>query len=92
MPRAPITTRTMLWERRSDSTVYLLDWSLVTTSLGTMVESRSVIRGPDGIKDEDLVDSGYSAMQLLSAEDLYAQYNVGGAQWPHYRANDPGVL
>ncbi len=90
MPSAPILTRTLLWEALSDGTIHQLDWNLVTTSLGTMVEPRSLVRQSD-FKNEDFVDSGYSGMRKLQSDTMYTQIGFAGSQWPHYRANDPGV-
>lgn len=94
MPKAPITSRTLLWERLSDSTIHVLDWCVVTTSLGTMVEPRVLTRQSGAMQNEDLFDSSYSDLQALTAVPTgnYAldQLTIS-SQWPHYRADDPGV-
>jgi hypothetical protein len=92
MPSAPITGRTLLWEFLPDgTTIHQLDWNLVETSLGTMVEPRIMNRGIfDDIKNEDLSENGYTAILKLSSKDLYTTYNFIGTQWPHFRAGDPG--
>ena len=96
MPKAPVTTRTLVWERLEDGTIHLLDWCLVNTSLGMMVESRCITKQTGDIRDEDLFDSSFTDMAVIPpapsgnyAFDQVAFYN--GAQWPHYRATDPGV-
>jgi len=91
MPSAPILTRTLLWERLSDGSIHLLDWNLVNTSLGVMVEPRVLLRDSGAIKDEDLFESGYTDMMVLQSDSFFATYWFSGSQWPHYRANDPGV-
>jgi len=90
MPSAPILTRTLLWEALSDGTIHQLDWNLVTTSLGQMVEPRSLVRQAP-VQNEDFLDSGYSGMRKLQSDVMYTQIGFAGSQWPHYRANDPGV-
>jgi hypothetical protein len=91
MPSAPILTRTLLWERLGDGSIHVLDWNLVNTSLGLMVEPRVMLRESGAIKDEDLAESGYSDMTVLQSDNFFATYGFAGSQWPHYRANDPGV-
>jgi len=93
MPKPPIHARTLLWETLEDGTIHILDWNLVTTSLGTMVEARTINRSSIGdTQNEDLVDSGYTSIQKMSSQDLYRLYGFVGSQWPHYRGNDPGPL
>lgn len=95
MPKAPVLSRTLLWQTLSDGTVHLVDWCLVSTSLGLMVEPRLVDRPTgSGIQDEDWTDSSYSGISMLPASPSghYALDQLTqGAQWPHYRATDPGV-
>ncbi len=96
MPKAPITSRTLYWERLDDGTIHVLDWNLVAhQTLGAMVESRNITRiGPT--KNEDLYDSSYTeiavAPPLPSGNYAFDQAIFGGStQWPHFRADDPGV-
>lgn len=91
MPSPPILSRTLLWERLSDGTIHLLDWNLVTTSLGVMVEPRTLLHANGAMKDEDLLESGYTDMTVLQSDSFYATYHFAGSQWPHYRDNNPGV-
>ena len=94
MPSIPITSRTLIYERLEDGTLHLHDWNLVQTSLGAMVESRTMIRGIGGDqKDEELPESAYTDMRAITVAVLLSDYGFAGSQWPHYRANDPiGVL
>lgn len=89
MPRAPITSRTLLFEKLADGTLHQLDVCLVQTSLGQMVELRSILRPFGDIKDEDFVDSSYTQSVVMQSSDLFSKTNFGGCQWPHYRTNDP---
>jgi len=95
MPNAPITSRTLLWERLSDGSIHLSDWCLVVTSLGVMVEPRLMTRQTGDIKNEDLFDSAYSDLQAMPTLPTgnygLDQLAFAGSQWPHYRATDPGV-
>jgi hypothetical protein len=94
MPSAPIVSRTLLWRRLSDGTVQVLDWNTVTTSLGAMVESRSIAKARDGIADENLFDSSFSALSVapvVPSGNYALDQLMSSAQWPHYRAIDPGV-
>ncbi|HEX7767270.1 MAG TPA: hypothetical protein VF443_11185, partial [Nitrospira sp.] len=96
MPSTPITSRTLYYQQLSDGTFRLADWMLSTTSLGVMVEPRTVQRPFNNIKDEDGFDSSISTISVLPAmpTGVYAfdQMAYAGTQWPHYRANDPNTL
>lgn len=97
MPKAPITSRTLLYETLDDGSFHLLDFCLVTTSLGTMVELRNITRRPgDDIRNEDIVDSGFTNLQLVKVGQPTGDYGLdqllfNGSQWPHYRSADPGA-
>lgn len=97
MPKAPITARTLYWERLSDGTLHPIDWSLVTTSLGVMVEPKSLLRMPaaEGIRDEDLFDSSFTTIAVVPAlptgNYAFDQVAFQGVQWPRYRSTDPGA-
>lgn len=92
MPSAPILTRTLLWETLSDGTIHVLDWQLVQTSLGQMIEPRTLVRPIGDVKDEDLFESGFTDMRKVQSDAMWGLFNFAGSQWAHYRANDPGVL
>lgn len=96
MPNAPVTSRTLYYQRLSDGTLLLVDWMQSTTSLGTMVEPRTVQRPFNNIKDEDWFDSSVNTISVLPAlptgNYAFDQMAYAGAQWPHYRANDPNTL
>jgi len=96
MPSAPITARTLYSELLNDGvTRQLLDWCVVTTSLGDMVEPRVVTKQSGDMKNEDLVDSGYSTITTLPRLPTghYALDEASvSSQWPHYRATEPGGL
>lgn len=97
MPKTPITSRTLLYETLEDGTSHLLDFCLVTTSVGTMVEWRNIARRPgDEIKNEDVVDSSFTNFQLVREGQATGNYALdqllfNGSQWPHYRTSDPGA-
>lgn len=89
MPSAPILARTLLWETLSDGTVHQLDWNLVETNLGTMVEPRIMSRrSQDDMRHENLSDAGYTGIAKMSTADLYANYHFFGVQWPIFRGDD----
>lgn len=96
MPKAPVTARTLHWTRLDDSTITVVDWYTVTTSLGAMVESRTTVHLVSDMNNEDLYDTSVSEVALIAslptgnyALDQLAYGSVH--QWPHYRASDPGV-
>ncbi len=95
MPKTPITSRTLYWEPLSDGTIHVIDWCEVSTSLGVMVEPRVLTRQTGAIQNEDLFDSGYTSMAVVppipTGNYALDQLAFNGSQWPHFRADDPGV-
>lgn len=97
MPKLPITSRTLLYEVLDDGTFHLLDFTLVTTGMGTMVEFRNIARRPgESITNEDVVESSFTNLQLVRAGQATGNYALdqllfNGSQWPHFRATDPGA-
>lgn len=95
MPKTPVTSRTLFWETLSDGSLVLLDWHQVSTSLGLMIEPRTILRPMGEYRDEDLFDSSFSDLQRTPAIPTgnYAldQAIHSGRLWPHQRADDPGV-
>ena len=96
MPKAPITARTLYWELLDDGvTKQVLDWCLVTTSLGDMVEPRLIAKQSGNMKNEDLVDSGYSdivGLPRVPTGNYALDQATVSSQWPHYRSTEPGGI
>lgn len=78
----PILGRTMLYERLRDGTIHLLDWNLVSTTLGLMIEPRTMIRATGNMQNSDPYENGYTDMLEVPQATLFATYNFGGSQWP----------
>jgi hypothetical protein len=86
----------LVYTRISDGTIRLLEWNLVTTSLGVMVEPRCITKQTGAMQNEDLIDSSFTDLQTLPVAPTgnYAldQLGWGSSQWPHYRDNDPLIV
>jgi hypothetical protein len=83
---APIRSRTMLLMQLRDGTLRHLDWNLVTTTLGRMLEPRTLIKATGAMKNEDPYDSGFTDVLVLTEADA-VQVGVrgglgGGDCWP----------
>lgn len=83
MPRTPILNREGYYKTLTDGTIVDLDWNVVNTSLGAMLEPRQVTAGlgMDGAAI-DAVDAGYSRRLEYDEDLLVAQFNTGGRQLP----------
>ncbi len=81
-----ILNRTLLYrkltQREGQAPVYeLLDWCIVTTRIGSMIEPRTLIRATGNMQNSDVYDSGFNA--ILEADDqTLGQVGFGGTQWP----------
>lgn len=84
MPKAPILSRTQLFDtlpsrsgNRRAMTFYNLDWCLVNTSLGAMLEARPAIR-TGFAANEDPYDTDFNDRLPMARTQLYATFNSGG--------------
>ena len=78
---APILTRTLLYERLRDGSFALLDFCLVNTTLGTMIEPRPLIKASGKMVNEDVYDSAFTDIQEATPS-LVNAVQFSGSQWP----------
>lgn len=95
MPRAPIVYREAFYETvRGGTRDYLgnqpkreLEWYVVETELGTMVEPRTSINAVDAvgkIVNADLTDMSVSKFTEMDAGAFQNQYGTGGGSLVDY--------
>jgi len=78
----PITSRTMLFERLRDGTFRHLDFNLVNTSLGAMIEPRTLIRANGAMRNEDVYESAFTDWLVLDGATI-GQFGLTACnQWP----------
>lgn len=81
MPRAPILSRDCFYQKLRDGTYRDLDWNLVNTSLGAMVEARS-IGGYTGEQVLDLRDLSFNDRREFDENKFFRYHGTGGNQLP----------
>lgn len=88
MPKKPILSRTLLYDTlqsrgadRRTLTFFYLDWTLVQTSLGAMLEARPIIR-TGFAANEDPYDTDYNDRRPVTRAQLYPTFNSGGDLMP----------
>lgn len=80
--RAPITSRTLLYDTFPDGTKRLLDFALVGTSIGAMIEPRTLVRNGGAITAEDVYDiANFNDIQPVD-ETMRGQFSLNSTQWP----------
>lgn len=84
MPRAPIQTREIYAERLPDGSLRPLEFALVGTSLGAMVEPRPVMTLGNFSAAEDPADESFDRMVIGRREDVIGDilYVTGGFNTP----------
>jgi hypothetical protein len=77
--KEPILSRTLLMDTLRDGTKMLLDWNLVETSLGTMLEpaSISLVNG-EATAAIDAMDAGFSKTLEIDEDTIQGLFNSGG--------------
>lgn len=88
MPRLPIRRRTLLYERLPrNGGLRLLDFCLVDTTLGAMVEPRVMNRAANGTSVDDPFDSAYTDIMEVD-EKIRGSLGLNAYQWPiNFNAN-----
>lgn len=83
MPRVPILNRQCFYRRLPDGTFRDLDWNLVNTSLGAMIEPRQ-IRVFDGGKvvNADVYDASFNDRREFNEDKLFSHLGISGTQLP----------
>lgn len=83
MPKAPILNREAFYDRLSDGTFRDLDWNLVNTSLGAMVEPRQVVLVDGGkVAQRDLKDASFNSRREFDEDKLFSLMGTAGHQLP----------
>ena len=84
MPRSPITSRTLFYDQLRDGTYRLLDWCVINTSLGLMVEPRNIATVPANGKVVQNIfdDTSFTEIKQMDEDQFYRFYNTGGRLIP----------
>jgi hypothetical protein len=82
MPRAPINTRQGFYEtiNRNLKLTRPIEWNVVETELGQMVEPRSLGLFDGKIVQQDAVDIAYDSFTPIDGSSFYSVYGTGGPQ------------
>ena len=84
MPKAPILNRECFYDTLGDGTLRFLDFCLVNTELGAMVEPRSLLGAQfsQGLAHVDLRDASFNKMSAMKEDEFYQLTNHSGRQIP----------
>jgi hypothetical protein len=86
MPKGPILERVQYFAKmpgQGSVGVAMLDWNVVETSLGTMVEPRTISPvGLDRLLDVDIFDAAPNRIVEINEDTFYTQYSTSGNQLP----------
>lgn len=82
MPKTPILSRDLLYDTLRDGSIRLLDWCLVNTSLGGMVEPRQLNFNGGSVGTIDALDASYTRLTPMKDDQLNALLGTSGRQLP----------
>lgn len=83
MPKLPILNREIFFEKLNDGSMRLLDWAVVNTPLGAMVEPRQLASIGNGkVVQVDVVDTSFTKMSEMDEDAFYSLTGTGGRQVP----------
>jgi hypothetical protein len=80
--KAPILSRELLFDTLRDGSKRLLDWNLVNTELGAMLEPRNVLPAMAPMTAIDAYDASFTRFVEFDEDLLVATFNVSGRQLP----------
>lgn len=80
----PVLTRTACFRKLRDGSIQHMDFNLVATTLGGMIEPRTLYRDGSAIKNDDVYDSNYTDMRVLDETEIAFYWNtpLSAVQWP----------
>ncbi|HEX7767271.1 MAG TPA: hypothetical protein VF443_11190 [Nitrospira sp.] len=80
----PILSRTTFYTPQASGTLRHLEWNLVQTTLGGMIEPRTLYRPGENVKLDDVHDSDFTDIKVLSKVDagFYSSTPLFSNQWP----------
>lgn len=80
MPKAPVLSREYFYTRLRDGSFRLLDFALINTSLGAMIESRPVEVGRDKTTDTDVYDRSFTKISEIDDDEFFKLTGFSGRQ------------
>jgi hypothetical protein len=83
MPKAPILSREVFYDRLPDGTYRDLDWALVNTSVGACVEPRSYAGSQrDSSVVQDIFDASFNKRTEMDEDQMFTLLGTAGPQMP----------
>ena len=83
MPRAPITNRQRYFEKLRDGSYRDLEFNLVNTELGAMIEPVSICRVQEGnVQNVDAVDASFDGRTEIRRAEILNMFGTSGLQSP----------
>jgi hypothetical protein len=80
--KAPVLSREVFYTKQRDGSFRLLDFCLVNTSIGGLVESRPIaLFGVNKLVDNDVYDlENFNSIREMDENQFYALTGTGGLQ------------
>lgn len=82
MPKGPVLYREHFYTRLRDGSFLSLDWNVVNTTLGGMVEPRQLMYGNRKITQVDVTEISFNKVSEIDGNQFWRLYNTGGNQLP----------
>ena len=84
MPKGPILRREVFYDILGDKSIRFLDWNLVNTSLGAMIEPRQLCPVPSNgpVVQVNVVDTSFDKMSFMDEDAFYRLTGFSGRQVP----------
>lgn len=80
----PILSRTAVFTNQASGSLRHLDYNIVQTTLGGMIEPRTLYRNGGAVTLDDVHDSDYTDVKVLSKAEVsfYRDSPLYSNQWP----------
>ena len=82
MPKTPILSREGFYKTSLGGTLVPLDWNLINTNLGVMLEQRQMGPARNPLKDIDAIDAGFTRFADIDEHRLQFLFSTGGSALP----------
>lgn len=82
MPKGPVLSRELFYDKLRDGTFRDLDWALVNTTLGAMLEPRSIATVGSPVRQVDALDVSFTRRTQMDETVMFRTFGTAGPLVP----------
>lgn len=80
--KEPISSRDVLYDTLRDGSLVFLDWCIVDTPVGAMLEPRQILPPTERVVNVNMFDMSFSRLTPFKEDLLFSMFMTSGRQLP----------